>query len=121
MFGCFSPLFLTAMVALQQPVRVTVGAEELQANIAVKQIVEVMEPHERTARLLAVLKEQRTPDKSVKILVFVLYKKEAVSVETLLRKALGSDACAAIHGDLSQAQRDTVLANFKRFAFSVAF
>lgn len=52
-------------------------------------------------------------DKRKKILVFVLYKKEAVSVEQLLRNALGSQACAAIHGDLSQAQRDTVLANFK--------
>lgn len=102
-----------ASTFLSKAVRVTVGSVELEANIAVKQIVEVMEPSARTSRLLALLKEQMRDDKSAKILVFVLYKKEAVFVEQLLRRTLGQHACAAIHGDLSQAQRDTVLANFK--------
>lgn len=98
---------------LKHAVRVTVGSEALQANVAVKQIVEVMEPHERMNRLLPLLREQMAGGKDRKILVFVLYKKEAVTVESTLRRTFGQDRCAAIHGDLSQAQRDTVLANFK--------
>lgn len=98
---------------LNHAVRVTVGSTKLQANVRVKQIVEVMEPHERTGRLLQLLHEQLKGDRNRKILVFVLYKKEAVTVETLLRRELGADRCAAIHGDLTQAQRDLVLANFR--------
>lgn len=88
----------------------TIGSDVLTANADVKQVVEVMEPDARVERMLQVLKQHFRGNN--KILVFVLYKKEAVFVEQLLRKR-GFPSATAIHGDLTQAARDSVLANFK--------
>ncbi len=99
-----------AATFLQKAVHVTIGSEVLTANADVKQIVEVMEPHERVERLLQLLKKHFKG--SNKILIFVLYKKECAFVEQLLQKK-GFSSAAAIHGDLTQAGRDAVLANFK--------
>jgi ATP-dependent RNA helicase DBP3 len=99
-----------AATFLKRPVQVTIGSDILTANADVKQIVEVMEPDARVDRLLELLKSHFRG--ANKILIFVLYKKECVFVEQLLQKK-GYTSAAAIHGDLTQAGRDTVLANFK--------
>lgn len=112
MFSATWPTEVKELAAsfLKTPVQVTIGSDVLTANADVKQIVEVMEPDQRVDRMLALLKQYFKG--SNKILIFVLYKKEAVFVEQLLQKK-GYKTAAAIHGDLTQAARDTVLANFK--------
>ena len=99
-----------AATFLRDPVQVTIGSEKLTANGDVEQLVEVMEPEARLNRMFAVLREHFTG--ANKILIFVLYKKEAAFIEQLLRKK-GYPLAAAIHGDLSQQQRDSVLDNFR--------
>ena len=112
MFSATWPVEVKELAAgfLKNPVQVTVGNEKLTANADIEQIVEVMEPHQKIGRMLDLLKKHYTPTN--KILIFVLYKKEASFVEQLLRKK-GYSQAAAIHGDLSQGARDQVLANFK--------
>lgn len=95
---------------LNNPIRVTVGSAELTANHKVKQIIEVMEPEEREHRLLQLLKEYHSSRKN-RVLLFVLYKKEAVTMERLLL-AKGWNV-KAIHGDKSQAERLEALECFK--------
>jgi ATP-dependent RNA helicase DBP3 len=99
-----------ASTFLKEAIQVTIGSKSLQANADVKQIVEVMEPDARLNRLLALMRQYFKGNN--KILIFVLYKKECAFIEQLLRKK-GYPLAAAIHGDLSQAGRDSVLANFK--------
>ncbi|KAK7205555.1 ATP-dependent rna helicase [Myxozyma melibiosi] len=99
---------------LNDPVKVMIGdrESELKANTRISQTVEVMDPRDKEQRLLQVLKQfQSSNSKSDRILIFALYKKEAARVEqTLQRRGYN---VAAIHGDLSQIQRQTALENFK--------
>ena len=101
---------------MRDPLRVTVGVvDRLVSNHAVKQVVEVLEPHEKDARLLQVLKEfhrgKGAGPKGESVLVFALYKKEAARLERALQSK-GFDA-SAIHGDLSQDRRTQILDNFR--------
>ncbi|XP_006454813.1 hypothetical protein AGABI2DRAFT_182780 [Agaricus bisporus var. bisporus H97] len=89
----------------RNPVRVTVGSDDLTANSRVKQIVEVFD-------------DSRSKDKTAKggsnnsrILVFALYKKEASRVEEMLQRQ-GYTVCA-LHGDMSQTARMEMLESFK--------
>ena len=88
------------------------GAVELQANSRITQKVEVVEPRGKEFRLFQLLKEaQQGKAKNDRILVFCLYKKEAVRVEQFLeRKGI---RVASIHGDLRQEQRTRSLEAFK--------
>ncbi|CEL58289.1 ATP-dependent RNA helicase DBP3 OS=Cryptococcus neoformans var, neoformans serotype D (strain JEC21 / ATCC MYA-565) GN=DBP3 PE=3 SV=1 [Rhizoctonia solani AG-1 IB] len=99
----------------RDPVRVTVGKDELQANSRVEQVVEVFDDvREKDRRLIQRLKElghkpnTSSPDR---VLIFALYKKECDRVT----QALGSRGfhALAIHGDLSQPQRMKALDDFK--------
>lgn len=101
---------------MRDPLRVTVGVvDRLVSNHAVKQVVEVLEPHEKDARLLQVLREfhrgKGAGPKGESVLVFALYKKEAARLERALQSK-GFDA-SAIHGDLSQDRRTQILDNFR--------
>ncbi len=92
--------------------RSNTGAVELQANARITQTVEVLDPREKERRLLAVLRqEQRGKARDDRILVFCLYKKEAVRVENFLQ-GQGIRVCS-IHGDLRQEQRTRSLEAFK--------
>ncbi|KAL6066746.1 RNA-dependent ATPase [Balamuthia mandrillaris] len=91
-------------------VRVTIGSEDLTACKSVKQIVEVMEPHARDERLNQLLRQYHKSRKN-RILIFVLYKKEAPRLESMLRRS-GWKA-QAIHGDRSQHERTQALETFK--------
>jgi len=114
------------------PIKVTIGARmrageedsngngtiELQANIRIAQTVEVVDPRGKEQRLLELLKEaQKGSAKNDRILVFCLYKKEAVRVELFLERR-GMNVCS-IHGDLGQDQRTRSLAAFKAGTKSV--
>lgn len=68
-------------------VRVTVGSPELSANHRVKQIVECIEAYEKEKRLLTLL-QQYHASRSNRVLIFVLYKKEAVNLQNSLQVIL---------------------------------
>ncbi|OLL24131.1 ATP-dependent RNA helicase dbp3 [Neolecta irregularis DAH-3] len=95
------------------PVKITIGSDDLAASQNVTQIVEVIEdPRDKEHRLYQLLKEHQSGTrKDDRIIVFALYKKEASRVEmNLQRKGFNAKA---IHGDLSQAQRTQTLEDFK--------
>ncbi|EJD04466.1 DEAD-domain-containing protein [Fomitiporia mediterranea MF3/22] len=109
----------------RNPVRITVGSDDLTANRRVEQVVEVFDDqYEKDSRLLSHLQKLKPqngrsntqshsqPQDDTRILVFVLYKKEATRVEqTLLRHKF---SVSSIHGDLSQSARISALENFKK-------
>lgn len=105
-----------AATFMTSPVTVTIGGEpsaDPRANTRIKQVVEVVKPHEKEQRLVQLLnKYQKGPSGSDKILVFCLYKKEAVRVERLLWNK--GFKVAGIHGDLGQQERFKSLDSFKK-------
>lgn len=94
------------------------GVVELQANSRITQKVEVVDPRGKEQRLFQLIREaQQGKAKNDRILVFCLYKKEAVRVEqSLQRKGI---RVASIHGDLRQEQRTRSLEAFKAGTTSV--
>lgn len=102
-----------AATFMKTPVKITIGdRDDLRANIRIKQTIEVIDQRAKEQRLLSLLRQHQSgAQKDDRILVFCLYKKEATRVEMFLR----SQGCrvAAIHGDLSQAQRTQALGQFK--------
>ncbi|KAJ7451119.1 P-loop containing nucleoside triphosphate hydrolase protein [Mycena latifolia] len=102
----------------QNPVRVTVGSDDLTANSRVTQVVEVFDDtRSKDNRLLGHLrtlghkKTTKTGGDEARILVFALYKKEASRVEQRLRQE--GYSVGALHGDLSQSARMEALDRFK--------
>ncbi|KJA25928.1 hypothetical protein HYPSUDRAFT_133610 [Hypholoma sublateritium FD-334 SS-4] len=102
----------------RDPVRVTVGSDDLTANSRVEQSVEVFDDaRSKDQRLLAVLRSlahKKTTTSGAtdsRVLIFALYKKEASRVEQMLSRQ--GYAVGAIHGDLSQNARMETLENFK--------
>ena len=95
---------------LCNPARVTIGSEDLAASHSVRQIVQVVE-HTARDDLLHSLLQKYHKSRTNRIIVFVLYKKEASRVELLLQRK-GWNA-AAVHGDISQAQRTAAVESFK--------
>jgi ATP-dependent RNA helicase DBP3 len=88
------------------------GTIELQANSRITQKVEVVDPRGKEQRLFQLLRQaQQGKGKNDRILVFCLYKKEAVRVEQFLQSR--GIHVASIHGDLKQAQRTQSLEAFK--------
>ncbi|KKK20930.1 hypothetical protein P175DRAFT_0558367 [Aspergillus ochraceoroseus IBT 24754] len=98
---------------MKSPVTVTIGGDpsaDPRANTRIKQVVEVVQQMEKEQRLVQLLnKHQRGT--SDKVLVFCLYKKEAMRIERLLR--VKGFKVAGIHGDLSQQERFKSLDAFK--------
>ncbi|TMW63076.1 hypothetical protein Poli38472_005694 [Pythium oligandrum] len=95
---------------LTDPVKVTIGSDDLAASQNVTQIVEVVEDRARDARVHTLLQKYHSSRKNL-ILIFVLYKKEADRVERTLKQRGWN--CAAIHGDRSQQQRTEAVEHFK--------
>ncbi|XXG71198.1 hypothetical protein AAC387_Pa07g0506 [Persea americana] len=92
------------------PVKVVVGSEDLAANHDVMQIVEVLDDRSRNERLITLLEKYHKSQRN-RVLVFVLYKKEAAWVETMLQKR-GFKA-VSVHGDKAQHDRTKALSLFK--------
>jgi len=112
MFSATWPLAIQQLASefLDNPVRVTMGSEELTACRTVTQIVEVLDSRARDARLLQLLQKYHATRKN-RVLIFVLYKKEAVRVENFLN--YNGWPATAIHGDKGQTDRITTLEKFK--------
>ncbi|CAG8737413.1 15157_t:CDS:2, partial [Dentiscutata heterogama] len=95
---------------LTNPIRVTIGSQTLSANRNVTQIVEVIDdPSEKDRRLVTLLEKYH--NRKNRVLIFVLYKKEASRVENMLARK-GYEA-QSIHGDKSQFQRIEALNAFR--------
>jgi ATP-dependent RNA helicase DBP3 len=104
-----------ASTFMQSPVRIIIGDNitgELRANTRIKQLVEVVDPRGKEFRLLQLLKQyQSGKNTEDRILVFCLYKKEAMRIESFIRSK--GFRVGGIHGDLSQDKRTASLAAFK--------
>lgn len=95
---------------LTDPVKVTIGSDDLAASQNVTQLVEVIEDRARDARVHTLLQKYHSSRKN-RVLLFVLYKKEADRVERMLQQK--GWTCVAIHGDRNQAQRTEAVEQFK--------
>ncbi|XP_011074767.1 DEAD-box ATP-dependent RNA helicase 5 [Sesamum indicum] len=92
------------------PVKVVVGSEDLAANHDVMQIVEVLDDRARDERLQTLLEKYHKSRKN-RVLVFVLYKKEASRVENMLNRR--GWKVVSISGDKAQHARTQALSLFK--------
>ncbi|KAK9895864.1 DEAD-domain-containing protein [Cystobasidium minutum MCA 4210] len=107
------------------PVRITVGSDELMASATVSQKVIVLQDgREKDFTLTKTLRSEGfnsnrngggpgagTGAQRDKVLVFALYKKEAARVAQYLER--GGYQVACIQGDLSQDKREQALGDFK--------
>ena len=104
-----------ASTFMVSPVKITIGdnvSGELRANIRIKQVVEVVDPRAKEQRLLQLLRQyQSGKNKDDRILVFCLYKKEAMRIEQFIQRS--GFRVGGIHGDLSQDKRTASLQAFK--------
>ena len=96
---------------LNNPMKVTIGSPDLAASQNVQQIVTVIEnPRDKERHLVDLLKKVHK-SRTNRVLVFALYKKEAIRIERSLEyhgfKVVG------IHGDKNQQQRTEALSAFK--------
>eukprot|EP01118_Nematostelium_gracile_P014071 TRINITY_DN5414_c0_g1_i1.p1 TRINITY_DN5414_c0_g1~~TRINITY_DN5414_c0_g1_i1.p1 ORF type:complete len:610 (-),score=193.78 TRINITY_DN5414_c0_g1_i1:24-1853(-) len=112
MFSATWPTTIQNMASeyLTNPVQVTIGSADLSANHKVTQIVEVIDQFARDNRLDQLLKQYHK-SRTNRILIFVLYKKEATRVERMLQQK-GWHA-QALHGDVSQSERTRAMSQFK--------
>ncbi|KAF2722278.1 DEAD-domain-containing protein [Polychaeton citri CBS 116435] len=105
-----------ASTFMNQPAKITIGdnvSGELRANMRIVQEVEVMDPRDKSDRLIQLLKQyQSGKNKNDRILVFALYKKEATRIEEFIRRK--GFPVGGIHGDLSQQKRTESLDAFKQ-------
>ncbi|XP_022864579.1 ATP-dependent RNA helicase-like protein DB10 isoform X2 [Olea europaea var. sylvestris] len=93
---------------LVRPVQINIGnVDELAANKAITQYVEVLSPMEKHRRLDQILRSQ---EPGSKIIIFCSTKKMC---DQLARKLTRQFDAAAIHGDKSQGERDHVLSQFR--------
>lgn len=106
-----------ASTFMTSPVHISIGKDnptgELRANTSITQKVEVVSHYDKEARLLQLVKAHQS-GKAVRdrILVFCLYKKEAVRVENFLR--MRGRHVVAIHGDMNQGARSKSLEAFRQ-------
>ncbi|KAF0919019.1 hypothetical protein E2562_027655 [Oryza meyeriana var. granulata] len=93
---------------LVHPVQVTIGSvDELVANSAITQNVELITPLEKLRRLEQILRSQ---DSGSKVLIFCTTKRMCDQLARTLTRQFGA---SAIHGDKSQSEREKVLSHFR--------
>jgi len=97
--------------------QVTVGSLDLRANTSIKQIVEVVTDYEKYNRLCDHLRQYNDGSR---VLIFVETKKGCDQLTRSLQTQRMPARC--IHGDKTQQERDSTLAEFKegRFPMLVA-
>ncbi|KAH8944766.1 hypothetical protein BDL97_12G001900 [Sphagnum fallax] len=93
---------------LVDPYKVTIGSQDLKANHAIEQIVEVVSEYEKYPKLIKLL--EQIMDGS-RLLIFMETKRGCDQVTRQLR--MDGWPALSIHGDKSQAERDWVLSEFK--------
>ena len=91
-------------------VQVTIGSDDLAAGTRITQIVEVVEDRAREQKLQTLLRKYHK-DRQNRILIFVLYKKEASRIESSLSSR--GWKVTSIHGDKSQEGRTKAVEDFK--------
>jgi len=85
---------------------------ERAVNQRINQKIEVIGEFKRLDRIKELVTEmQHHVTEDNRMLIFVLYKKEAPRVEMVLQRS--GFSCASIHGDKPQHEREKVLADFK--------
>ncbi|KAL3629200.1 hypothetical protein CASFOL_026422 [Castilleja foliolosa] len=93
---------------LVNPVQVNIGnVNELVANKAITQYIEVLPPMDKRRRLEQILRSQ---EPGSKVIIFCSTKKMCDQLARHLTRPFGA---AAIHGDKSQGDRDYVLNQFR--------
>uniref|UniRef100_A0A804QPZ5 RNA helicase n=1 Tax=Zea mays TaxID=4577 RepID=A0A804QPZ5_MAIZE len=93
---------------LVHPLQVTIGnVDELVANSAITQHIEVITPSEKQRRLEQILRSQVSGSK---ILIFCTTKRMCDQLARTLTRQFGA---SAIHGDKSQSEREKVLNHFR--------
>jgi len=115
MFSATWPSSIQKMASryLKTPITITIGEAqgEAKACATVQQIIEVInDPNARDPRLRELIQQYHKNRKN-RVLIFVLYKKEAVRVEQ--KVARWGWKVASIHGDKTQLDRTKALAGFK--------
>ncbi|KAJ3694277.1 hypothetical protein LUZ60_009757 [Juncus effusus] len=99
---------------LNNPVQVNIGnTDQLAANKSITQHVEVISSMEKRKRLEQILRSQ---EPNSKIIIFCSTKKMCDMLARHLERDYGA---AAIHGDKSQSERDSVLADFRNGRYPV--
>uniref|UniRef100_A0A7R9U8F6 RNA helicase n=1 Tax=Pinguiococcus pyrenoidosus TaxID=172671 RepID=A0A7R9U8F6_9STRA len=111
MFSATWPESIRQLAAtfLNNPVKITVGTDELTSNHRVQQTVEVIAERDRFQRLRELLNRYHRK-KNNRILVFALYKKEAARLESMLQREF---RCNSVHGDKSQPERSRAVDDFR--------
>ncbi|KAK4774988.1 hypothetical protein SAY86_009923 [Trapa natans] len=93
---------------LVNPIQVNIGnVDELVANKSITQHVEVLSPLDKHRRLEQILQSQ---EPGSKIIIFCSTKRMCDQLARNLARHVGA---AAIHGDKSQSERDSVLNQFR--------
>ncbi|KAM7277668.1 hypothetical protein ACFE04_004802 [Oxalis oulophora] len=92
---------------LVNPVQVNIGSDQLAANKAITQYVEVVPPFEKERRLEQIL---GTQERGSKVIIFCSTKRLCDQIARSLGRNFGA---LAIHGDKSQGERDWVLNQFR--------
>ncbi|KAJ5172260.1 hypothetical protein N7492_004853 [Penicillium capsulatum] len=103
-----------AATFMRSPVTVTIGGDpsaDPRANTRIKQDVEVVDQRDKEFKLIQLLNRSQRGKTPEKVLVFCLYKKEAMRVERLIQNK--GFQVAGIHGDLNQSDRFRNLEAFK--------
>ncbi|XP_010242202.1 PREDICTED: DEAD-box ATP-dependent RNA helicase 20 [Nelumbo nucifera] len=93
---------------LYNPYKVVIGSEDLTANRAIRQIVEIVSENQKYSKLVKLLEDIMDGSR---ILIFMDTKKGCDQTTRQLR--MDGWPALSIHGDKSQAERDWVLSEFK--------
>ena len=104
---------------LENPMKITIGSDDLTAGSTIEQIVEVFDDErQRQWKLVELLKKHQKSgpnnvksNKDKRVLIFVLYKKEATRIEQFLQ-GKGMNV-TSIQGDKSQDARQKAVDMFK--------
>jgi len=96
---------------LTNPVKVTVGSDDLSANKRIKQVVEVIDENDKDEKVLEVIQKYTNTETKNRMIIFVLKKAEAHDLEdNLWHKGF---KVRSIHGDKTQWERERALGEFK--------
>lgn len=101
---------------LEKPVKVQVGeTDKLNANKNITQNVVIVNPIDKTQKLLEILKAMMEEKKLTKVPKIIIFRNRKVDCEHLASElnaeGIRSDC---LHGDKSQGQRDRVMESFKK-------
>jgi len=96
---------------LTNPVKVTVGSDDLSANKRITQVVEVIDEMDKDTKVLEVLEKYSNKETKNRMIIFVMKKTEAHDLEdNLWHKGY---KVTSIHGDKTQWEREKALGEFK--------